>query len=50
MRSALFGVTSHDPSTFILTTALMVLMVLAGCVVPAIRAARIDPAILLRAE
>jgi putative ABC transport system permease protein len=49
MRGLLFGVTPHDGSTFVGVTVLMAVIGLGACWVPARRAARIDPAITMRA-
>jgi putative ABC transport system permease protein len=48
MRGMLFGVAPHDPATFIGVAAAMAAIGLAACWVPALRAARIDPAITMR--
>jgi putative ABC transport system permease protein len=45
----LFGVEAHDPVTFATVAVLMIAIGLAACWIPAIRAARIDPAITMRA-
>jgi ABC-type antimicrobial peptide transport system permease subunit len=50
LESMLFGVTPLDPLTFGGTIALLAAMSLLACAVPAARAARVDPAITLRAE
>lgn len=50
LESMLFGVTPLDPLTFGGTIALLAAMSLLACAVPAVRAARVDPAITLRAE
>jgi len=48
IASLLFGVTPNDPAT-ILSVAVMILAASAGAVlIPALRAARVDPAALLR--
>ena len=46
----LFEVKPNDPSVAIGVVGVLVLAVLAACAIPAWRAARIDPAITLRAE
>jgi hypothetical protein len=44
----LFGVTATDPGTYIIVTALLVLVALVAGGVPAVRALRIDGAVALR--
>lgn len=43
MSSALIGVSPSDPVTFVLATALLTVVALAGCYLPARRAIRVDP-------
>jgi hypothetical protein len=50
MSSLLFGVAPTDPLTFAAMTALLLLIVVSACLVPAGRATRIPPASALRAE
>jgi ABC-type antimicrobial peptide transport system permease subunit len=50
MRGLLFGVAPHDPSTFIGVAVMMAAIGLVACWIPALRAARIDPAITMRAS
>jgi putative ABC transport system permease protein len=49
IRGLLFGVTPHDPLTFVAVAALMALIGVVACWIPARRAARIDPVITMRA-
>jgi len=50
MQGLLFGVAPHDPATLAAVAALIGLVGVAACWVPAVRAARVDPAVALRAE
>ena len=50
MQSLLFGVGAADPMTFAAVTALMIGVALAACAVPAWRAMRVQPAVVLRNE
>jgi predicted permease len=46
----LFGISPTDPLTFAIVTVALVALAIAGCSVPAARAARVDPIVALRAE
>ena len=50
MRSMLFGIAPVDPITFAGVAALILLIALAACYVPAYRAMRVDPMVALRYE
>lgn len=49
IQGLLFGVEPHDPITFAGVAAAMAVIGLVACWIPALRAARIDPAITMRA-
>ena len=48
IRGLLFGIAPHDPTTFVAVAAMMAVIGVAACWIPAARAARIDPAIAMR--
>jgi ABC-type antimicrobial peptide transport system permease subunit len=50
ITSQLFEVSSTDTATYVAVTAVLMLVTLAGCYVPARRATRIDPMTALRCE
>jgi putative ABC transport system permease protein len=50
LRTLLFGVTAHDPLVFAGNAALLVAIAAVACLVPALRATRVNPIIALRAE
>jgi predicted permease len=50
IRSQLFGVAPTDPLAFAAAIAVLLLVAAAGCIIPARRAARVDPLVALRAE
>jgi len=45
-----FGVTAHDPMTFASVAALLILVELAACYIPARRAMLVNPMVALRHE
>ena len=49
IEGLLFGVTPHDPVTLIGVAAMMAVIGIGACWIPALRAARVDPAITMRA-
>jgi putative ABC transport system permease protein len=50
LRSLLFGVGPHDPLTIVAATALLLATTLAACLVPAMRAVRVDPSQAFRSD
>jgi putative ABC transport system permease protein len=50
MRGLLFGVAPHDPMTLLGVAVMMAAVGVAACWLPALRAARIDPAIAIRRQ
>ena len=48
MRTLLFGVSDLDPITYVSVCAMLVIVAMAACYLPARRAARISPIVALR--
>jgi ABC-type lipoprotein release transport system permease subunit len=49
MTGMLFGVEAWDPVTFVVVAAAMAVIGLIACWIPALRAARVEPAVTMRA-
>jgi predicted permease len=50
LSKLLFGVAANDPATFIGVSAILATVALLACLIPARRAARVDPIVALRCE
>jgi predicted permease len=50
VTSMVYGVTSHDTLTFVVVTALLILVAIAASLIPALRATHIDPLAVIRDE
>jgi len=50
MTKMIFGVSAHDPLTFVGVAVILVMVALAACYIPARRAMRTDPMVALRYE
>jgi ABC-type antimicrobial peptide transport system permease subunit len=48
MASALFGISATDPRALAAVPAALIVVAIAACLIPARRAARLDPATILR--
>ncbi|MGH7466333.1 MAG: FtsX-like permease family protein, partial [Longimicrobiales bacterium] len=50
LETLLVQMSAHDPLTFVAITALLFVITVAACLLPASRAMRVDPVVALRAE
>jgi predicted permease len=50
LQSSLFGVTGSDPATYVCSAGIFLLTGFLACVIPARRAAKVDPMVVLRRE
>jgi putative ABC transport system permease protein len=50
LKSMLFGVAANDPQTFVVVSAVLLCVGVAACLIPAVRAMRVDPMVALRYE
>ena len=50
LETLLYGVRAYDPLTFIVVPLVLLAAALAGSLLPAMRATRVDPMVVLRAE
>ena len=50
LRSSLFGITGIDPTTYVASAGVFLVVAFLACLLPARRAARVDPTLALRSE
>jgi len=50
IKSGLYGVTATDPATYVGISLLLVIVAMIACLIPTLRAIRVDPTVALRYE
>ena len=50
LSALVYGISIHDPSTYVEVTAVLTIVALLACVIPAVRASRVDPMVALRLD
>jgi putative ABC transport system permease protein len=50
VRSTLFGVTQHDPASYVISGLVLMLVAIAACAIPTRRAMSVDPVIAMRGD
>jgi putative ABC transport system permease protein len=50
LSALVYGVSIHDPSTYVEVTVVLVVIALVASIVPAVRASRVDPMVALRLD
>ena len=50
MQYSLFGIATLDPLSFVAAPLMLLPIAVAACVIPALRAARVNPSVVLRGE
>jgi len=50
LSTLVYAVAPHDLTSFVLSTAVLFVVSMVACYVPALRASRVDPSVALRSE